>query len=120
MDLNECQKSRNAMNVSVQKSQNFPKILICLKVKLNEKYLFLVIDANAKLPSGILNGNLNQLGDFDECLSVVARNNDFHGKYCLVNVQLSLPKKFKHLNHLRKIVLANEAYESDFDDVKMF
>jgi len=29
-----------------------------------------VYDATAKLPSGILSGNVNQLGDFDECLAV--------------------------------------------------
>lgn len=77
-----------------------------------------MIDANAKLPSGILSGNINQLGDFDECLSVVARNNDFRGQYCLASAQLSVPRKFKYLNRLKKLVLSNEPYKSDFDDVR--
>lgn len=74
-----------------------------------------MLDANAKLPSGILNGNINQLGDFDQCLSV---DNDFSGQFCLANVQLTVPRRFNKLNHLRKLVLANEPYTSEFDDVK--
>lgn len=77
------------------------------------------MDANAKLPSGILNGNLNQLGDYDQCLSVDASKRDLKGKYCLASVQLTLPRNFKYLNRLRKIVLSNEPYRSDFDDVKI-
>ena len=77
-----------------------------------------MIDSNAKLPSGILNGNINQLGDFDQCLSVTSSENDFSGQYCLANIQLNLPKKFKNLNKLRNLVLANEPYHSDFNDVK--
>jgi Nose resistant-to-fluoxetine protein, N-terminal domain len=79
--------------------------------------IFAVIDANAKLPSGVLNGNLNQLGDFDQCLNVISSNKKFKGQYCLASIQLSLPKKFKNLDRLRKTVLAGEAYKSDFDDV---
>ncbi|CAL7949193.1 unnamed protein product [Xylocopa violacea] len=31
-----------------------------------------MLDASAKVPSGLLRGNVNQFGDFDECLGVVA------------------------------------------------
>lgn len=46
-------------------------------------------DSSAKLPSGILRGNVNQLGDFDQCLSVAAQENpSIVGKYCLASVDV--------------------------------
>lgn len=46
-------------------------------------------DSSAKLPSGILRGNVNQLGDFDQCLSVEAQENpSIVGKYCLASVDV--------------------------------
>jgi hypothetical protein len=47
-----------------------------------------VYDSSAKLPSGILRGNVNQLGDFDQCLSVAAQNPSVVGKYCLASVDV--------------------------------
>lgn len=77
----------------------------------------LVYDASAKIPSGILSGNLNQMGDFDECLNVKQPNNEFTGKYCLASIQLSVPKFLPKLEVLRKLVHSNDALVSDFDDV---
>jgi hypothetical protein len=48
-----------------------------------------VYDSSAKLPSGILRGNVNQLGAFDQCLSVAAQENpSIVGKYCLASVDV--------------------------------
>ncbi|XP_068083091.1 nose resistant to fluoxetine protein 6 [Anabrus simplex] len=44
-----------------------------------------MVDATAKFPVGILQGNLRQLGDFDEC--VTARGGGIRGQYCLANLQ---------------------------------
>lgn len=52
------------------------------------------MDSSAKIPSGLLRGNVNQFGDFDECLGVVAyvKLNDntlkVQGKYCLASIDL--------------------------------
>jgi hypothetical protein len=51
-------------------------------------FVFSVYDSSAKLPSGILRGNANQLGDFDQCLSVAAQNPSIVGKYCLASVDV--------------------------------
>ena len=51
-------------------------------------FVFKVYDSSAKLPSGILRGNVNKLGDFDQCLSVVAQNPSIVGKYCLASVDV--------------------------------
>lgn len=76
-------------------------------------------DANPIWPSGILNGNLIQYGDFDQCLSVVAETGNFQGQYCLASIQISLPQQFKNLNYLRKLVLAAEPYLSNLEDVSV-
>lgn len=46
-----------------------------------------MIDSSAKIPSGILRGNLNQFGDFDECINAID-SNGMSGKYCLAAIQL--------------------------------
>lgn len=45
-----------------------------------------MVDSSAKIPSGILRGNLNQYGDFDECINIF--NNGMSGKYCLAAIKL--------------------------------
>lgn len=77
-----------------------------------------VHDASAKIASGILNGNgLNQFGDFDQCLSVNAPDDEFQGKYCLTYLQPTVSKSSKFVNHLRKLIASHEAFKSNFDDV---
>ncbi|XP_052759590.1 nose resistant to fluoxetine protein 6-like isoform X1 [Galleria mellonella] len=48
------------------------------------------IDASAKIPSGILSGNVNDLGDYYQCLDINQhiKNMDVQGKYCTVTVPL--------------------------------
>lgn len=64
-----------------------------------------MMDATAKIPSGLLRGNTNQLGDFDLCTKIsqkikISETNvmKMKGKYCLANIdvvaaadQLKLP-----------------------------
>jgi hypothetical protein len=76
-----------------------------------------VYDANAKLPSGILSGNINQYGDFDECLGVVSPDESIQGKYCLASVMVSVPKRLKYLRYLRENLLSLEPLKSRFEDV---
>nr|CAD7402723.1 unnamed protein product [Timema cristinae] len=51
-------------------------------------------DSSAKLPSGVLRGNVNQLGDFDQCLSVTGSEPStpmdlIRGQYCLASIDIS-------------------------------
>ncbi|PSN45482.1 hypothetical protein C0J52_08657 [Blattella germanica] len=46
-----------------------------------------MLDSSAKLQTGLLTGNLNFLGNYDECLNV--KNPEFRGKYCLVRFEVS-------------------------------
>lgn len=74
-------------------------------------------DASAKIPSGVLNGNLNQLGDFDQCVNAASPDARFTGKYCLAHIQLKVPKQFARLATIRKLVQSHDAFVNDFDDV---
>ncbi|KAL9881662.1 drop dead isoform 1-T10 [Glossina fuscipes fuscipes] len=95
-------------------------------------------DSTGKLSSGILNGNINQHGDFDECLSIRKRlsskipslndhdtadegNNDneydeIKGKYCLAYAQPILPHKSKRLQTFFKLVQSHGPFKSEFND----
>lgn len=60
-----------------------------------ELFFFIVMDASAKIPSGLLRGNGNQLGDFDLCTGIrtkVKIKDDksvkIKGKYCLANIDV--------------------------------
>lgn len=74
-------------------------------------------DASAKLSSGVLNGNVNRYGDFDQCLNVIAENANFQGQYCLAYIQPTVSADYKYLNYLRTLALSFESYKSTFDDV---
>lgn len=53
-----------------------------------------MLDSSAKIPSGLLRGNVNQFGDYDQCLGVLAhvkideKTIRIQGKYCLATVDL--------------------------------
>nr|CAD7426889.1 unnamed protein product [Timema monikensis] len=51
-----------------------------------------MLDATSKLPSGLLFGNIKDLGNYDECLAVRASSEEenrenFRGQYCLVKLE---------------------------------
>ncbi|XP_026315253.1 nose resistant to fluoxetine protein 6-like [Hyposmocoma kahamanoa] len=56
----------------------------------NHSLRYRFYDASGKIPSGILQGNLNELGDYFQCLSIdeFVNNYDIKGKYCRVNIPL--------------------------------
>jgi hypothetical protein len=81
-----------------------------------------VYDASAKLPSGILRGNVNQLGDFDQCLAVTSQDEPrIDGKYCLASVDVESTKlNTKDIESLQEAVQLAQAYEfirSSYRDV---
>lgn len=74
--------------------------------------VFSVFDATGKLPSGILRGNTNQFGDFDECLSVD------HARYCLAEIDLEPNWKQPYLDY-KNLVHSHFAIRETFDDVSI-
>ena len=54
------------------------------------KNIFLVIDATSKIPSGILAGNTNDLGMYDECLSIREQKSgtEIRGRHCIYTLTI--------------------------------
>ncbi|CAH0393444.1 unnamed protein product [Bemisia tabaci] len=72
-----------------------------------------MVDSMAKVPSGLLEGNVNHLGHFDECVMAKADDDSFSGQYCLAAVKYRLPENLKHMDQL----LHSYYYmNSDLDD----
>lgn len=55
-------------------------------------YFIKVFDSSAKIPNGILHGNVVNYGSFDECLSIHDKHKEIHGKYCQIKIFLSQHK----------------------------
>jgi hypothetical protein len=80
-----------------------------------------VFDASAKVSSGLLSGNINNFGDFDECLRTKSRSRDIGGKFCLAYVNVEVPEDMKIMKQLKKLSHSMETFKGNFskgvDDV---
>ncbi|XP_044262890.1 nose resistant to fluoxetine protein 6-like [Tribolium madens] len=79
------------------------KLSVLIKTKLGDSdnansAMIKMLDAWSKLPSGLLEGKLMDLGSFDECYSI--EYNNIYGKYCLGTLPFSTEteKYFKKYN----------------------
>nr|XP_022903854.1 nose resistant to fluoxetine protein 6 [Onthophagus taurus] len=72
-------------------------------------------DASAKLPSGILSGNVIQFGDFDLCMKSSNPTDDIYGKYCLPNVQFTVPNS-PYFSALHKLIHSHNLLRSNLRD----
>lgn len=73
-------------------------------------------DSTAKPPSGFLNGNVNQLGDYDLCLAANLKERNVMGQYCLAAVQIEAPKS-PYLSAIHKLIHSHSAFKSKLQDV---
>ncbi|CAL1674854.1 unnamed protein product [Lasius platythorax] len=72
-------------------------------------------DATAKVPSGLLNGNINQFGDFDECVGVEGKDG-IRGQYCLAYLQLDVDQSRPDLKYLHRLLHSHYAFRSNMTD----
>ena len=52
-------------------------------------HLFLVYDASAKIPPGLITGNIKQLGNYDECLRIKT-GQSFNAQACSASVRFAI------------------------------
>lgn len=58
-------------------------------IQTNSNYIyFLVYDASSKYPRGMLSSEVNELGDFDQCMSVSSKRHGIYGAYAIAIIQL--------------------------------
>ncbi|XP_076165792.1 nose resistant to fluoxetine protein 6 [Ptiloglossa arizonensis] len=72
-------------------------------------------DATAKIPSGLLNGNVNQFGDFDECIGIRG-SEEIQGQYCLAYLHLSIDESRVDLKYLHRLLHSHYAFRSNITD----
>lgn len=75
-----------------------------------------VFDASAKVSSGILSGNINNFGDFNECLQARSSAKSASGKYCLAYVNVDVPEEMRHLRDLKKLSHSLETFKGNFTE----
>ena len=81
-----------------------------------------VHDASAKLPSGLLNGNVNQYGDIKQCLQVRSpwQGPVIKGRYCLTTMVIRLSDPHHPLlRHIHQLLQSHDMWGSELDDVSM-
>jgi hypothetical protein len=82
-----------------------------------------VHDSSAKLPSGVLNGNVNQYGDIDQCLNVRSpwQGGVIKGRYCLTTTVLRLSDSdHPLLGQVQQLLQSHSMLRSELDDVSAF
>ncbi|VEN64207.1 unnamed protein product, partial [Callosobruchus maculatus] len=72
-------------------------------------------DGGAKFPSGILHGNINQLGDFDMCVDAHSKERNIHGQYCLTNIEIEIPKS-TYMSGLYQLMMAYDHIKTRIED----
>ena len=91
-----------------------------------------MFDSSAKIPSGLLNGNVNQYGDFDQCLDLKTEldppmyphleNYRIVGKYCLATLDLDIRKSSARnpvLVEVDDLMHAHRPFISTVNDVSL-
>ncbi|CAH0554818.1 unnamed protein product [Brassicogethes aeneus] len=73
----------------------------------------ILFDSSAKVPNGILNLNLNDLGSYDECLNIreTIHNETLNGKYCLGTFKFQLGELYKQFSSFQSVLEENNRTE---------
>lgn len=76
-------------------------------------------DATAKIPSGLLSGNVNQFGHYDLCMNSANEEHDINGQYCLASLQIESPNN-PYLAAIHDLIYAHSPFKSKLQDVSVF
>ncbi|KAG5684660.1 hypothetical protein PVAND_013878 [Polypedilum vanderplanki] len=73
-------------------------------------------DASGHFSTGILRGNVNSFGDFEECINIRNEKLKISGKHCYIETQPHIEESAQYLNHLKKLIQSYEIIKSRLED----
>ncbi|KAF5288412.1 hypothetical protein FQR65_LT12025 [Abscondita terminalis] len=98
-------KSHVKNHFNVTPECNSDLLLFLSELEKQQEWAIKMLDASSKLQSGILEGNIHDIGAFDECIRIKEEleSNKIVGKYCLLHIKTS---DFIHSNiHIANVGL---------------
>lgn len=108
------------------RSPNFlfvKKFLFLFPIRNLKNNYFSVFDSSGRVPSSLLSGNVNQFGDFDQCLRIEHQPHGsaetIKGQYVLAYLDLQVSNKVNNpqLKHLLTLAHSYDVITSNFSDV---
>lgn len=78
-----------------------------------------MFDASGQMSVGILSGNVNMYGDYQECLTIGDAYDfiDFRGQHCFAELQPFVEESATYLSFLRQLAQSFDLMQSKFEDV---